>query len=587
MTDVRSALSENVFRRLLESMREAVVVTGHDGVILFANPACETLYGYTEGELLGRHVSELNALADDEASRRATGVMRSMATSGGWRGEWLQRRKDGSTFISAIRISAVDLGARRLWFSVQEDVTEHRRMEDALRASEQRLELAAAAVDLGIWDWDLTTGQATYSPRAKRIFGYEPDEPLDLETARSHQHRRDRGRVRAQTAAALDPAIGGKQGYEFRIVRRDGAVRWVTGAGEALFEDGPDGPRAVRFIGTIQDVTERKLIEENLRASEQRLRLAIDAAQIGVWSVDPRTGRLETTPELNRLFGFPADVQPTLEEVQARYLPGEVENLRRVSRAAIERGDTHVETEFRAERADGAVRWLLIRADVTPQPEGGGRIGMGVIMDITERKEAEERMKLLAQEVDHRANNLLTVVQATVSLTRAPDVESLKAILTGRIAALAHAHQLLADARWEGADLRRLAEEELRPYQLGDGARARIAGAAVDLKPQAAQAVAIALHELATNAAKHGALSHAAGRVSLEWTGGEHDEPLVIRWAEEDGPRVSPPQRYGLGVTVVERALGGSVGGEVAFDWRPDGLVCELRLPPMARRGEG
>lgn len=586
MTDARSSvLSEDVFRRLLESMSEGVVLTGEDGVILYANPAMCRMFRYDPDELIGVHVRDLNGLPLEAAARRSAEVIQAMTDHGGWRGEWLQRRKDGTEFLSSIHISAVDLDGGRHWFSVQEDVTEQRRVQDALTTSERRLELAAGAADIGVWDWDLITGQVAYSQQARRIYGFSPDRPITMEMARAVQHPEDQPRVLAQTARAMDPAIREKQAYEFRIVRPDGELRWIAASGEAVFARGPGGERPVRFVGTLQDITKRKAVEERLRSSDARLRLAVDAAQIGVWRIDD--GGLHTTPELLGLLGFAEDAEPSLEEIRARYLPGELEKMRAAASAALDRGERHFESEIRIRRPDGEVRWLLMRADVTRQPNGRARAGVGVMLDITDRKEAEDRVRLLAREVDHRANNLLTVIQATIALTKADSVEALKTILTGRISALAHAHQLLADARWEGADLRRLAEEELRPYRLGEVERATIVGAPVALPPQAAQSLAIALHELATNAAKHGALSMDGGRVALEWRGDGRNEPLVIRWGEHDGPPVRTPTRYGLGVRVVERALGGSLGGEVTFDWRPDGLVCELRLPGEARRGGG
>jgi two-component sensor histidine kinase len=181
------------------------------------------------------------------------------------------------------------------------------------------------------------------------------------------------------------------------------------------------------------------------------------------------------------------------------------------------------------------------------------------------------------REVDHRANNLMAVMQGAVKLSRGGDTEELRQVILGRLQALARAHQLLAESRWRGADLRRLVEEELRPYALGDEARVRIEGPGVPLSPGAAQAVAMALHELATNAAKHGALSVEAGRVEIAWS--LADERLHIRWSEMDGPPVVKPSKAGFGTTVLQRALGGATGGAVRLDWRETGLVCELDLP--------
>jgi two-component sensor histidine kinase len=181
------------------------------------------------------------------------------------------------------------------------------------------------------------------------------------------------------------------------------------------------------------------------------------------------------------------------------------------------------------------------------------------------------------REVDHRANNLMAVVQGAVALSRGRDVKELRENIIGRVEALARAHQLLSQSRWAGADLRRLVEDELRPYALGDDERVRIEGDAAPLTPATAQGVAMALHELATNAAKHGALSVPTGSVSVRWRAA--DGRLKLQWREAGGPPVSPPGRLGFGTTVLTRALSGAVGGAAKLDWRPEGLVCELELP--------
>ncbi len=169
------------------------------------------------------------------------------------------------------------------------------------------------------------------------------------------------------------------------------------------------------------------------------------------------------------------------------------------------------------------------------------------------------------------------MVQGAITLSNAETPAALKAVLLGRVSALARAHQLLAGGRWTGADLRRLVEEELHPYA---GDRVTIVGESYALSPAAAQGVAMAVHELATNAVKHGALSTPVGRVAVSWTQATDEAPAVITWRETGGPRVREPTRRGLGTNLLARALTGTAGGRTRIEWAPEGLICELWLGP-------
>jgi PAS domain S-box-containing protein len=222
-------------------------------------------------------------------------------------------------------------------------------------------------------------------------------------------------------------------------------------------------------------------------------------------------------------------------------------------------------------------RWSLQRDD-----QGRPAAILETNNDITERKEAEERTILLAREVDHRANNLLAVAQAMVRLSKGATVKELKETIMGRIDALARAHSLIAETGWRGADLGRLVERELKPYASGSGANTVISGVQTDLNGAMAQAIAIALHELATNAAKYGAFSTDAGRVEVKWSRSPEGE-LLLSWSEHGGPTVEPPIGQGFGTTLIEQTARRQLRGDVDVHWRPAGLACEFRIPyPMS-----
>jgi two-component sensor histidine kinase len=196
--------------------------------------------------------------------------------------------------------------------------------------------------------------------------------------------------------------------------------------------------------------------------------------------------------------------------------------------------------------------------------------------DITERKRRDGQIVVLAREAEHRSKNLLATVQATIRLTQADTTAALKDAIAGRIQALAHVHALFVQTKWAGAELQSLVMQELSPYCRSDEKRAVVEGPSVMLQPDAAQAIAVCLHEQATNAAKYGALSVPGGRVSVDWSQAP-DGRLIFHWSEEDGPAVSEPSRRGFGMHVLERMIE-SLNGRVRLDWRPEGLFCEIVL---------
>jgi two-component sensor histidine kinase len=191
------------------------------------------------------------------------------------------------------------------------------------------------------------------------------------------------------------------------------------------------------------------------------------------------------------------------------------------------------------------------------------------------RETAERKQRLLMREVDHRAKNALTVVQTIVRLTRAEQAAELVAAVEGRVSALAQAHTLLAAGRWEGADLRQLAAAELAAFG-GDDGRVELVGPPALLAADAVQPMGMLLHELATNAVKHGALSVAGGCVRLSWRPADAGG-LRLEWREEGGPIVTAAGAGGVGSTLI-RAVTAQMEGTASFDWRPEGVCCTVTV---------
>ncbi len=242
----------------------------------------------------------------------------------------------------------------------------------------------------------------------------------------------------------------------------------------------------------------------------------------------------------------------------------------------IRRGEKvdHYETVRR--RKDGSL--VDISLCVSPVRDDQGIIigASKIARDITERKQIEKQAAVLVREAEHRSRNILATVCATVELSQSDTPEGLKAAIRGRIQALANVHALFVESRWTGAELSQIVAQELSPYQT-DGARALTEGPKIVLESQVAQALAVTLHELATNAAKYGSFSTPSGKVQLTWSRSSGDE-LAIRWTELGGPLVRQPVRHGFGSRVVNTMIQ-QIGGTITFDWREDGLFCEVIVP--------
>jgi PAS domain S-box-containing protein len=322
-----------------------------------------------------------------------------------------------------------------------------------------------------------------------------------------------------------------------------------------------------------RDITDRKQIENVLGEIEQRLRwLAsiVESSDDAIVSKNLDGIVTSWNRGAERIFGHTA-VEAIGQPITI-VIPEDRQDEERDILTRIRRGERIDHFETVRQRKDGSL--IVVSLTVSPVKNAHGKIvgASKIARDITEQKRARERIATLAREAEHRVKNVLASVQAAVNLSRAHTPEDLKLAIEGRIQALANVHSLFVESRWIGADLSTIAAQELGPYSVQG--RVDIQGPAVLLEPNTAQAFAVSLHELATNAAKYGSLSGDNGKVVLKWHHGA-DRELVLRWTETGGPPTEPPTRKGFGSRVIVGMME-QLKGTVRFDWHPSGLVCEI-----------
>jgi two-component sensor histidine kinase/PAS domain-containing protein len=363
------------------------------------------------------------------------------------------------------------------------------------------------------------------------------------------------------------------QGVEAMVQNADGR-RWVARVDVAPLL-GDDGS-VVGAINCFQDVTRE---HETRIASERQQRtfdLAMIASRMGTWRYTMADNICIYDENAQRLYGLTqARFLHDEDGVKAKFHPDDMNLMwARVTKALDPEGDGRYDVEYRVKQLDGSWRWLSALGLVEFEGQDASRKPVaiaGASRDLSERKQAEELQRLLSNELNHRVKNSLATVQSIVNQTLrgAADLESARTAASARIVALAEAHDLLTERSWAGADVTDLVARAVAPFPTR---QISFEGPSLDLLPNQALALSLALHELATNAAKYGALSRPEGRVELRWK--VEDDRLDLSWRESGGPLVVPPSRRGFGSLLIERALCHDLNGQTRLEFAPEGVHC-------------
>ena len=420
-----------------------------------------------------------------------------------------------------------------------------------------------------------------FNPAAERMFDLPASEALGQPISQ-FMPERFRGSHADHIRRFVDTGVTTRQMGSLGAINglRSGGAEFPIEASISQVEVG--GERLMTVI--LRDITERKAAEDALVESRRRMEGIVASAMDAMITVD-EDQRIELfNPAAERMFGVEAADAiggPLARFIPERFRSGHAEHIRRFKETGVTNRRMGALGAISGLRANGEE--FPLEASISQVDIGGVRIATVILRDITERKANEEARHLLAREVDHRAKNALAVVQALVSLTRAPTKEAFIAAVRGRVAALGRAHSLLAQNRWEGGDLAQIIGEETAAYQKPGQVVA--SGPVINLNPNAVQPMSLLLHELATNAVKHGALSTETGRVNIEWSI-LADGQLEFDWIEAYGPAPQRPEAEGFGSTLVREVVTRQMGGALSIEWPIEGLRFSATLPSKAFRHE-
>ncbi len=469
----------------------------------------------------------------------------------------------------ADEIALVREAAGRLWL-----VREKAAVETALRSSEERYRLAASAMHGMIYDVDEVTGIAEHSQGLMALAGFHPDQVPASKTWWQDLCHPDDYVVATNQRLLAFAARETNLTRHYRIRHRDGW--WVHVVDHATILYGEDG-KPKRRVGTIVDVTAQAHAEARLRETEERFRALVQASAQSVWTTDAEGSMNEDSPSWRAFTGQSVEEflgWGWLNAVHPQDRPRTEEEVRQ----ALASGEP-VTSEYRVRHHSGEWRWTHARAVPLINADGKIRSWVGMNTDITERRKWEEQQKLLLGELSHRVKNVLAVVQsmAARTLTGGRSLSEASEILVKRLHALSRAHEMLTTRNWRGAPLLAIIEGELAPF----ASRTRIEGPDIMIGPRMAQTLALVLHELATNASKHGALSNDEGQISVTWSVTPVDgiERFKFEWRETGGPPVDAPTRKGFGTALLNIAISGSADGASPLRFEPEGIVYDIDVP--------
>jgi PAS domain S-box-containing protein len=558
-------------RHILEAMPHKLWMGPLDGPVLYLNRAARAAIGAgcelpaqpaLEAALV--HPDDLAGVAaaragaiDSQRSRSIEARLRSCD------GAWRWHRLHFCALANEAKVEA--------WLATATDIHDLQQAFRAAQENAEQLRLAAASTQLGVYSFDLQTRQHEWSAELKAIFGLPFDALVPSEIA-DHVHPDDRERFKALRRDSFAASSSGTFQDEHRIVRSDGSVRWVFVKGRVSFAGEGQAREAKRGFGFVLDITERKIAEQALAQSEERYRLLVDTANDIVATLDLDGCFTTINPAVKRILGYePGELigMPLRQIIPESEMPIHESMLQRKLA-----GEESTRYEMQVLGKDGRQRHtlevnsrLMFNAEKKP-------VGLhSIARDVSDRKAAEARQNILVRELQHRTKNLLAVIQSIASntLLHSADVRSARDALMGRLHALAHAQEFVASGSGGGAPLRDLVEAELSSF----GSRAKVEGEFLMAGSSFAQMFALIMHELATNAIKHGALSGPRGEVAVGWRtySGEDEPTLQLRWQERGGPTVTPPASTSFGTQLI------TLIGKSHVAYNPEGFQYSLTVP--------
>jgi PAS domain S-box-containing protein len=355
-----------------------------------------------------------------------------------------------------------------------------------------------------------------------------------------------------------------------------GETRWVAVEG-SITSNAQGTP--VQLQGVTRDITERKKGARALSERNMQLVLAGKTGLVGSFAYDTDTEMMQISEGYAAIHGYPErTTEMARSECLANVHPDDLAQVELHRSHAFDEQQTEYSVEYRINRPTQETRWVETRCFISYDAVGYPKRVLGVSIDVTARKRAEEHQRSLIAELDHRVKNVLATVSAVAAQTleTSRSMSDFVTALDGRIRSMATAHEILSTRQWKGMPMTELVRRELAAY--ANKSNVRIEGPEVTLSTEVGQAVSMVIHELVTNAAKHGALSMKSGRVSVQWYR-DRNAQLVVVWQETGGPRVEVPKRTGYGTGVVRDLIPYEFGGAVDLMFAPEGVRCRLKVP--------
>ncbi|WP_052954638.1 sensor histidine kinase [Microvirga vignae] len=546
------------------------------GYLLRVNDYFCTMLGRSREQLLGCHLSKI-VHPDDLPRTEAllTGLMKDDR----YEVEKRYLRPDGSVVWTRTAATLIrdETGRPEKSLAVCIDITQNKRHEDILRESEERFRLLANSAPGMVWITN-GEGEVTYAnDRWSEYTGRPLSEVLGFSWLNTVHPDDVEGTLRIWTDVRIK---GIPYETELRYRRQDGVYRWHVVRANPYRHPGSD--KITAWFGSSTDIHELKTVEAALRESEQRLRATYDNAAIGICEVDGNGHFLRVNEWLCTISGYERNELLAMTISDITFPDDQAHDLELFHRQMAGEIDVY-SFEKRLLHKDGHLVWVGLSASRVDDLAGRPLYGIRVLRDISARKRAEESRNLLINELNHRVKNTLATVQsiARQTLRNARSPQQAEEDLEGRLLALSRTHDVLTRENWERAGLPDIVAQAIAPYLSRGEQRFEAHGPGVNLTPQQALSIAMALQELATNAVKYGSLSNETGVVSIEWSTTRSDKGLYLRlvWKESGGPPVQSPTRRGFGTRLIERGLARELEGQVKIDFLPSGLICTADIP--------